>query len=602
VLIGLLMSVLATASAQEAALDIERFRPAVDPYGYASVESAQKLKHLQLSVGMWGSFSDDPLILTVDGARFFGDGSNKDDGVIDIRSTADLQFGLGLSDYFSLNVDMPVVLWQEGNDLFAIGAADENRNLQSYGPGDLRITPKISFLDSEESLVGLALQAQVGLPTGWNTDFIAARELSVMPMGIIEVADGSVSLREYRFRAALNLGGWLRSTYQVGDLTLGNELIYRLGISGLPTDVLEIGAELYGASGGPSSSQRPLEMVSWFRLVPLDWVTVTAGGGVGVLPGIGSPDYRMFLGATIAPSFDPNSLDRDQDGVPNRDDACINIPEDRDGFEDEDGCPEKDNDGDGLTDQLDRCPNDPEDIDNFEDGDGCPDTDNDRDGFMDVEDRCPNRPENLNNYQDEDGCPDVIPIADTDGDGLTDDVDRCPYDAEDLDTWEDEDGCPEPDNDFDGVLDAADECPFEKEVHNGVEDEDGCPDEAVQRVIVEKSRIKITDKIYFETGSAEIKIISYELMNEIAAVLKEHPELTKVRIEGHTDNVGDDLYNLKLSQSRAESVVKFLTEAGVAAERMDPAGFGESRPISTNDTVEGRSENRRVEFLIVERD
>jgi outer membrane protein OmpA-like peptidoglycan-associated protein len=602
VLIAVFASFLSVAWAQDAAFDIERFRPAVDPYGYASVESAQTLNHLQLGVGMWGNFADDPLILTIDGVRYFGDGTNKDDGVIDIRSTVDFQFGLGLSSYFSLNVDMPVVLWQEGNDIFAIGGPDEYRNLQSYGPGDLRIAPKISFLDSTKNLVGIAIQAQVGIPTGWDTDFIAARQLSVMPMGIIEFADGSVSLREYRFRAAINVGGWLRPAYQVGELSLGSELIYRVGISGLPTEVLELGAELYGGTAGPSTSQQPLEMVSWFRLIPLDWVTVTAGGGVGALPGVGAPDYRLFLGATIAPSFDPSTLDRDHDGVPNRDDKCINIPEDRDGFEDEDGCPERDNDGDGIDDALDRCPNDPEDIDNYEDGDGCPDVDNDRDGFLDVEDRCPNRPENLNNYQDEDGCPDVIPIGDTDGDGLTDDVDRCPYDAEDLDTFEDEDGCPDPDNDFDGVLDAVDECPFEKETYNGVEDEDGCPDEAAPRVIVEKARIKITDNIYFETASSEIKIISYELMNEIVAVVKAHPELLKIRIEGHTDNVGDDLYNLKLSQSRAESVAQFLIDAGVESGRLDPAGFGEARPISTNDTNQGRSENRRVEFLIIERE
>ena len=278
---------------------------------------------------------------------------------------------------------------------------------------------------------------------------------------------------------------------------------------------------------------------------------------------------------------------------------CINIPEDRDGFEDDDGCPEEDNDGDGLTDLLDRCPNDRMTVLRMV---TAARTWIIRDGFLDVEDRCPDEPENLNNYQDEDGCPDAKPIADTDGDRLTDDVDRCPYDAEDYDTFEDEDGCPELDNDFDGVPDTLDECPFEKETHNGIEDEDGCPDEAPKRVIIEKSRIKITDKNFFETGSSEIKVISFELLNEIADVLIEHTELQKIRVEGHTDNVGDDLYNLKLSQARAESVVAFLVKAGVENERLDPAGFGESRPVSSNETVEGRSTNRRVEFLIVERE
>ena len=584
------------ALGQDANADIERFRPAVDPYGYASVESADTLGHLQMSMGMWGNFADDPLVLIQNGERYFGDGTNKDDGVIDIRTAADLQIGLGLSDYFSFTIDAPVVLWQEGNKLVPLTATGVESNVQSYGPGDLRIAPKVTFLDMNEGMVGLAVMAQVSVPTGWGVDFIAEQSLGLLAMGILEFADGSVPLREYRIRGAVNIGGRLRQPYQFNDVTLGNELVYRVGLSGLPTELLELGAEVYGATGGPTPTLQPLEVVGWFRLLPLDWISLTAGGGVGALPGIGSPDYRIFLGASIAPTFNPTALDRDGDGVPNRDDLCINIPEDRDGFEDDDGCPEEDNDGDGLTDLLDRCPNDPEDLDGCEDGDGCPDVDNDRDGFLDVEDRCPDEPENLNNYQDEDGCPDAKPIADTDGDRLTDDVDRCPYDAEDYDTFEDEDGCPELDNDFDGVPDTLDECPFEKETHNGIEDEDGCPDEAPKRVIIEKSRIKITDKIFFETGSSEIKVISFELLNEIVDVLIEHTELQKIRVEGHTDNVGDDLYNLKLSQARAESVVAFLVKAGVENERLDPAGFGESRPVSSNETVEGGPQTVELSF------
>jgi outer membrane protein OmpA-like peptidoglycan-associated protein len=101
--------------------------------------------------------------------------------------------------------------------------------------------------------------------------------------------------------------------------------------------------------------------------------------------------------------------DRDRDGILNDVDKCPDDPEDKDGFQDEDGCPDLDNDNDGIPDTTDKCPNDPEDKDGFQDEDGCPDLDNDGDGIPDAADKCPNQPEVKNGFQDEDGCPDEIP-------------------------------------------------------------------------------------------------------------------------------------------------------------------------------------------------
>jgi outer membrane protein OmpA-like peptidoglycan-associated protein len=98
--------------------------------------------------------------------------------------------------------------------------------------------------------------------------------------------------------------------------------------------------------------------------------------------------------------------DSDGDGIPDVKDQCPEEPEDRDGFQDEDGCPDPDNDNDGIPDIYDACPNDPEDMDGFEDNDGCPDLDNDKDGIPDKQDKCPNEPETLNGNRDDDGCPD----------------------------------------------------------------------------------------------------------------------------------------------------------------------------------------------------
>ena len=107
----------------------------------------------------------------------------------------------------------------------------------------------------------------------------------------------------------------------------------------------------------------------------------------------------------------PKNGDRDGDGIPDNIDKCPDQPEDKDGFQDEDGCPDLDNDGDGIPDALDKCPNEPEDKDGFQDEDGCPDPDNDGDGIPDTLDKCPNEPETFNNYQDADGCPDEVPAA-----------------------------------------------------------------------------------------------------------------------------------------------------------------------------------------------
>jgi hypothetical protein len=133
-----------------------------------------------------------------------------------------------------------------------------------------------------------------------------------------------------------------------------------------------------------------------------------------------------------------------------------------------------DRDGDGITDANDRCPDEPEDRDGFQDADGCPDPDNDQDGIVDVTDKCPNEPEDRDGFQDADGCPD----PDNDQDGTADVTDKCPNEPEDRDGFQDADGCPDPDNDQDGIPDAADKCPNEPETKNGFQDDDGCPDVA----------------------------------------------------------------------------------------------------------------------------
>jgi OmpA-OmpF porin, OOP family len=246
----------------------------------------------------------------------------------------------------------------------------------------------------------------------------------------------------------------------------------------------------------------------------------------------------------------PKILDTDRDGIPDNVDKCPTEPEDKDGFQDEDGCPDPDNDQDGILDKQDKCPNEPEDKDGFEDEDGCPDPDNDKDGVLDADDKCPNEPGPKENQ-----------------------------------------GCPDKDRDGDGVVDRLDKCPDQP----GPADNDGCP--KPKFIVVTKDKIELKQKVHFATNKSTIYADSFPMLTEVAEVLKSRPEI-KVRVEGHTDSRGTIKHNMKLSQDRAESVKQFLVGQGVDPARMDARGFGPTQPIDDNRTSKGRENNRRTEFII----
>lgn len=283
--------------------------------------------------------------------------------------------------------------------------------------------------------------------------------------------------------------------------------------------------------------------------------------------------------------------DDDRDGIKNDKDRCPKDPEDRDGFQDEDGCPDPDNDSDGITDDNDRCPDDPEDRDGFEDEDGCPEPDNDKDGILDTKDKCPGLAEDFDGYEDEDGCPDY----DNDNDGIPDSLDKCPDEVEDFDNFQDEDGCPDVDNDKDGIPDLKDSCPDKPETFNNYRDDDGCPD------TVKKSEPDIPDHqivqgVSFRTGSSDMSFESYQYLEPIVKKLKKYPQV-EIEIRGHTDGVGSYQRNMELSKMRAESVRQFFISKGIEASRISATGFGPSSPVGDNRTAAGRAKNRRIEII-----
>ena len=256
--------------------------------------------------------------------------------------------------------------------------------------------------------------------------------------------------------------------------------------------------------------------------------------------------------------------DTDGDGIYDYEDECPETP----GLPEFNGCP--DSDGDGIEDRKDACPNTP----GLAEFNGCPDTDGD--GIPDPDDACPTIP----GLAEFNGCPD------TDGDGIPDPDDACPT----VPGPAANNGCPWPDRDGDGVPDKDDLCP---DVPGTVANQ-GCPEITIE---VRNALRDYAKTILFDTNKTSLKDHSLTVLDNVAAILKQYP-VANFYIDGHTDSVGREDSNQTLSEGRAASVVNYLITQGVASKRLESRGFGESRPIASNNTREGRRTNRRVEILL----
>jgi OmpA-OmpF porin, OOP family len=236
--------------------------------------------------------------------------------------------------------------------------------------------------------------------------------------------------------------------------------------------------------------------------------------------------------------------------------------------------PPKDSDNDGITDDKDKCPTTPG-VAKYE---GCPVPDTDKDGINDDNDKCPTVA-GLAKYE---GCP----VPDTDKDGINDEEDKCPTQAGVARYG----GCPVPDKDGDGINDEEDKCPDVP----GVASQQGCPEISAE---VTKTVNYAAKNVYFATGSTKLLSQSFKALNDLVKVLKDNTSL-KLKIDGHTDNVGNDDFNKKLSDGRAASVKKYLVSKGIDETRLESEGFGETAPVADNKTTAGRSKNRRVEMKV----
>ncbi|MCC6810809.1 MAG: OmpA family protein [Deltaproteobacteria bacterium] len=206
--------------------------------------------------------------------------------------------------------------------------------------------------------------------------------------------------------------------------------------------------------------------------------------------------------------------------------------------------------------------------------------DRDGDSIYDEDDKCPDIPGEAA-YE---GCP---PPVDSDGDGIMDDKDQCP----DVPGLAEYNGCPPPDQDGDGVTDDKDKCPAEP----GPASNQGCPE-----VVLEDNKI-LTRQARFETNKADILPEYSAVLDELANFMKRHVEIELVAVHGHTDIEGTRQRNQALSNERAEAVLGYLVSKGVEKSRLQAKGFGQDKPIASNRTPEGKAKNRRVEFVVLQK-
>ncbi len=547
-------------------IQTQRFRPAPGPADVLNLFSSPVMDHLDWHVGGYIDAADAPLKIATGGDT----ATDAFRQTVDTQVTLSLLGSIGLYDRVEIGYMLPITLFQNSQELEPILLNDprfSTDDLSVLGVNDSRLTGKVRILDIRDDPIGLS--AIVGLT------FPLATPNTLTSDGGIG-AEGILAADMYVFqgiRVLANAGFRYRPGSRViRRNTIGSDIIWGLGAH-VPLffdrldalvefdSAINVGADDPIAAAGFQPGEFHAELRGVLRYKFNDWLTFTGGLGAGLSEGVGTPDVRVILGLG--------------------------------GWWVTGGSWGYDYDGDGVYGERDLCPNNSEDFDGHEDFDGCPDLDNDGDGVLDKDDKCDNTPEGVE--VKDDGCPD----DDLDGDGIPNRYDECPEDLEDRDRFEDSDGCPDPDNDEDGIPDREDNCPNDPEEFNGFLDEDGCPDRPDEKVIISKNKIIITEPVYFATNKDRILDRSKPILDEVARVLAENPQIDLVRIEGHTDSRGRDSYNLDLSQRRANAVREYLIGDGIDRDRLEAVGYGETVPIADNETADGRAKNRRVEFTIV---
>jgi OmpA-OmpF porin, OOP family len=422
--------------------------------------------------------------------------------------------------------------------------------------GDLRLDARVKTWETDSEWLKFGLGGALFAPTGSRNGFSGDGYTSGYLYAASELDFGKFFLSGNigpQFRPAGSIGG------AEGNLYLASELRWAFGAYlPLREGKVRLGGELWGTTGMSAANDESkffagdnttLEWLAQgrFTIDPRERIFVNVGAGTRLTTGYGATDFRILGGIGIYTTLldvKSKSPDRRVQIVPDKDDY------------------DRDTDGDGYPDSVDNCPTEKED--------GKP-------------------------PQATDGCPGN---SDRDGDGIPDVDDQCPDKAEDKDKVQDEDGCPEDDADGDGIPDVQDKCPTEPGKRSPIAEKFGCPS------LIEMDSdgsVRLLKPIEFETGRATIKPISFPIMDDVVELMKSKPSI-KIGVYGHTDSKGTPANNLRLSKDRAAAVRRYLEGKGINPSRLQSEGFGQTKPVASNDNDDGRSKNRRVEFKILSGD
>ena len=533
------------ASAQSTA-PLDRFEPAPAADAFFAVPSAGVAGHLRPALGLTWSYARDPLVLHT------ASGGSEPLHWVDHQMILHTLVSLQLFQRVELDIDFPFTLSQGGTTGSLLGTSVVAPSGATLN--DVRAGGRVVLLKQDGAVPAAALALSTWIPTGDAESFAGGGSARYAPSLIVGA--------DYRrFLWSATLGGRFqkeRAAQLIGSQVLGGAAV------AFKWQTLQIGPEVtVWASAGDTVSTLvqggaggEVLLGARYGLGPF---TLGAGGGPGVGQGVGTPTYRLF--ASLAWSAELGAPARPSTGAPQATPAA----------EKKQATPllaktapaaappaAADIDGDGVADAEDQCPTVVGDARPEAVRRGCP-PDRDRDGIYDVDDRCPDEAGFASDDPAKNGCP-----IDTDGDG---------------------------------ILDTKDACPNEQGKATLDPKTNGCP----AAVRVEGTQIVILQQVVFETARAEIKPDSFNLLEQVVSVLKQHPEIARLAVDGHTDNRGAEKANINLSQRRALSVVRWLTEHGIDARRLEARGFGPRRPLADNATEAGRTKNRRVEFLIKKR-
>jgi outer membrane protein OmpA-like peptidoglycan-associated protein len=547
-----------------------------DPTPTASTEATFQLQGASVaeagSLGVFAlvSYANKPLVLRT---------SQNDDAAVENRTTLELggAYAFGM---FELGLRMPFYV-QTGA---ALPTDDQRLEMFGIAPGDSArgdLTAHGKFQIGARGGVSYGLGAALTVPTATKDEFAGNDKPTGRALFLLSLVHGPLT-------ATLNLGGVIREQAQVGSAIQRSGAVWGGGLSLRVLDRIWLAGEIYGelmpggqtgqpmsgAALGPEELGMPIEGLFGLRYQMARTTSVSLAVGRGITNDLGSPALRGVFALAVTPSAEQLKP--------------LHPPRPPE--------PEKDSDADGIGDKVDNCPNEPEDKDLFDDADGCPDLDNDGDAIADAADKCPLDAEDKDGFPDDDGCPD----KDNDGDGVPDAQDKCPVASEDRDSFEDADGCPDPDDDGDGLVDSIDKCPREPETINGNADDDGCPDRGNSLVVVSPDRLELLESVQFAGG--RLAKSSHNVLGQVGATLRAHPEILRVRVTVHVQPTHNAAADKRLSEQRAKAVRDWLVEWGVDPLRLQAAGFGGTKPLVPPTSRGAAQINDRLELIVLERE